>query len=66
MWDTAGQERYRSLIPTYMKNAQCVVFVFDVGKASTLENLREWHKIFVENQLAPGFIVANKLDLPTR
>jgi GTPase SAR1 family protein len=36
MWDTAGQERFRSLIPTYLKNAQCAVFVFDVTKQSSL------------------------------
>lgn len=36
MWDTAGQERYRSLIPTYLKNAQCVIFVFDVTRSISL------------------------------
>jgi small GTP-binding protein len=46
IWDTAGQERYRSLIPTYLKNAHCVVFVCDVTKPSSLENIKIWHKIF--------------------
>lgn len=63
MWDTAGQERYRSLIPTYLKNAHCVVFVFDITKTKTLENLNEWYKLFTDNQEAPGILVANKLDL---
>lgn len=36
MWDTAGQERYRSLIPTYLKNANIVLFVFDVTQPPTL------------------------------
>lgn len=63
MWDTAGQERYRSLIPTYLKNAHCVVFVFDITKMKTLENLGDWYKLFVDNQEAPGIVVANKLDL---
>jgi len=47
MWDTAGQERYRSLIPTYLKNAHCVVHVFDVTKKSSLEGVRNWHKLFL-------------------
>lgn len=47
MWDTAGQERYRSLIPTYLKNAHCVVFVYDVTKPTTLENIKGWHQMFV-------------------
>ena len=31
LWDTAGQERYRSLIPSYLKDAICAIFVFDVS-----------------------------------
>jgi Ras-related protein Rab-6A len=31
LWDTAGQERYRSLIPSYLKDAVCAIFVFDVS-----------------------------------
>jgi len=63
MWDTAGQERYRSLIPTYLKNAHCVIFIYDVTVASSLENVRSWFKMFVEHQQAPGIIVGNKNDL---
>lgn len=65
MWDTAGQERYRSLIPTYLKNAHCVVFVYDVTKAKSLENIAIWHKLFTDYQQAPGIMVANKVDLAT-
>ena len=63
MWDTAGQERYRSLIPTYLKNAHCVVHVFEVSKRSSLDGVRNWHKLFLEHQQAPGIIVGNKTDL---
>lgn len=30
LWDTAGQERYRSLIPSYLKDAASAVFVYDI------------------------------------
>jgi small GTP-binding protein len=63
MWDTAGQERYRSLIPTYLKNAQCAVFVYDVTRPSTLEDVKIWQRLFREHQEAPGVLVANKTDL---
>jgi Ras-related protein Rab-6A len=63
MWDTAGQERYRSLIPTYLKNAQLAVFVYDVTKESSLNSIRMWHKLFKEHQDAPGVVVGNKVDL---
>ena len=46
MWDTAGQERYRSLIPTYLKNAHCVVLVYDTSNTKSFANLGDWHKLF--------------------
>jgi small GTP-binding protein len=30
IWDTAGQERFRSLIPSYIRDASAVVVVYDV------------------------------------
>ena len=32
MWDTAGQERFKSLIPSYLKNAHCIILTFDITK----------------------------------
>jgi small GTP-binding protein len=31
LWDTAGQERFRSLIPSYLKDAHSALIVFDVS-----------------------------------
>lgn len=31
LWDTAGQEKFKSLVPTYLKDAVCCVLVFDVS-----------------------------------
>lgn len=36
LWDTAGQERYRSLIPSYLKDAVCAIFVFDLSSTFSL------------------------------
>lgn len=30
LWDTAGQERFRSLIPSYLKDATVSFIVFDI------------------------------------
>ena len=30
LWDTAGQERFRSLIPSYLKDATVTFVVFDL------------------------------------
>jgi small GTP-binding protein len=43
LWDTAGQERYRSLIPSYVRNADSVVIVFDVTKPASFKSVQHWH-----------------------
>ena len=30
LWDTAGQERFRTLIPSYIRDASVAAIVFDV------------------------------------
>ena len=30
LWDTAGQERFRSLIPSYIRDAAAAVIVYDI------------------------------------
>ena len=36
LWDTAGQEKFKSLVPNYMRDADCIVFVYDITKKNTL------------------------------
>lgn len=31
LWDTAGQERFKSLIPSYLKDANMALVVFDLS-----------------------------------
>jgi small GTP-binding protein len=35
IWDTAGQERFRSLIPSYIRDAAAVVVVYDITSECT-------------------------------
>ena len=30
LWDTAGQERFKSLIPSYIKDAAVAIVVYDI------------------------------------
>lgn len=39
LWDTAGQEKFRSLVPAYLRDADCAVFVYDVTRQETLIGL---------------------------
>lgn len=45
LWDTAGQERFKSLIPSYLKDAHLALVIFD------LTSIKIYKKIF--NQLKP-------------
>lgn len=65
LWDTAGQERYRSLIPSYLKDAVCAIFVFDVARPETLDNLQSWIDLFRDNrgERAIMAVCGNKNDL---
>ena len=39
LWDTAGQEKYRSLVPAYLKDANCCLLVFDISRTDTFDSL---------------------------
>merc|ERR1719300_2139871 len=42
LWDTAGQERFRSLIPSYIRDASAVVVVYDVANRGSFDNVGSW------------------------
>jgi Ras-related protein Rab-6A len=66
LWDTAGQERFRSLIPSYLKNAICGIIVFDLSSRRSFESVRRWFELFKDNRASNSIsvVVGNKLDLP--
>ena len=64
--DTAGQEKYRSLSKSYFKNAEAVLYVFSLDKEGSLEKIKEWIKLFKENNNSldiPAYLIRNKIDL---
>ena len=49
LWDRAGQERFKSLIPSYLKDAHLAIVVFDLTSnykhnvdPTSVENLNKW------------------------
>ncbi len=65
MWDTAGQERFKSLIPSYLKNANCVILTYDITDKSSFTSLNKWLSDVRDNVVEGTFIIlcGNKIDL---
>jgi len=67
LWDTAGQERFRqSMTAHYYRNVHAVVFVYDVTKRKTFENLSHWllecQKYHLTFNKIPAIVIGNKCD----
>ena len=65
MWDTAGQERFKSLIPSYLKNANSIILTFDITSKNSFNSLNKWLEDIKNNVQDSVFIVlcGNKIDL---
>ena len=65
MWDTAGQERFKSLIPSYLKNAHSIILTFDITSKSSFNSLNKWLQEIKDHVPENVFIVicGNKIDL---
>jgi Ras-related protein Rab-7A len=70
--DTAGQERFQGLGTSFFRGADGVIFVFDVTRQSTFDELGPWMKSFLiqtnqeGNTAFPMLVLANKVDLDDR
>ena len=65
IWDTAGQEQYQSLIPSYIRDTQIAVIVYDLADPKSFELAKTWHKNVVEarGDGAQCILAGNKSDL---
>ena len=65
IWDTAGDERYASVITSFFKKSQVVLFVYDITNRKTFEHLDYWFNIVRQNapKDACFIIVGNKSDV---
>ena len=50
VWDTAGQEKYRSMAKIFYKDANAVIFAFDITRRNSFEEIKNyWHQQIKEN-----------------
>ena len=67
IWDTAGQERFRSITKNIFRNANGVLFVYDVTVKKSFESIREWIKDTQKiDKDIKGIILGNKIDLDNK
>lgn len=65
IWDTSGQPHLKDTVRTQYRNSNCVLFVFDVTRPTTLEDLREYveaAKGELANRAHELVLIANKID----
>jgi len=69
LWDCCGDERFASLLPVIWKDANAVIFVYDVSNVESFEKINHWRKNLLD-MVPPGKIVqglvGNKTDLNTK
>ncbi|XP_050311348.1 ras-related protein Rab-6B-like [Anthonomus grandis grandis] len=65
LWDTAGQERFRSLIPSYIRDSQVAVIVYDITNLNSFELTSRWIEDVRKERGDQVVIVlvGNKVDL---
>lgn len=72
LWDTAGQERFHSLIPSYIKDCNAAVIVYDITSTlltiidtNSYQNLSKWidNVREVRGDEALILVIGNKKDL---
>lgn len=63
--DTAGQERFRTLTPSYYRDAQGAILVYDVSNMNTFSKLETWLnelETYSTKSNIAKMVVGNKID----
>jgi len=72
IWDTAGQERFQGLGNNFFRGSDAAIFVYDVSRKNTFDELKSWIDQFLiqiaqeGNYKYPMHIIGNKIDRPDR
>ena len=65
IWDTAGQERYKSISKNFLKEADGVIFVYDITEKKSFQSIKDWIQLQEESSElgCKKIIIGNKCDL---
>ena len=65
LWDTSGQERYKSFTAAYFKDANGVIFVYDITHRPSFDHIQSWYQLGLDGTSANKvamMLVGNKRD----
>ena len=65
LWDTMGEEAYKGISKLFFRDAQIVIFVYDITSEQSFQSLEEWIQMAKDTigDTYLGGIVGNKNDL---
>ena len=65
IWDLAGQPKFQNIRQMFYAGSQGVIFVFDVTRLDSLENVKLWVDETLKNGISkvPVLLIGNKVDL---
>ncbi|TFG01399.1 MAG: GTP-binding protein [Promethearchaeota archaeon] len=66
IWDLVGEERFKIMLPFYLRGSSGCIFMYDITREKTLNNIGEWLNIFKNStagEQIPIIMVGGKSDL---
>lgn len=65
LWDTAGQERFHSLIPSYIRDSNIAIMLYDITEKQSFINVNKWQEEVktIRGKEILMALVGNKSDL---
>ena len=64
--DTSGQERYGSIVTNLFRQADGLIFVFDITNKDSFDAINRWLTLAEDIKDLPKILVGNKIDLQNR
>eukprot|EP01102_Stenamoeba_stenopodia_P007449 TRINITY_DN2086_c0_g1_i1.p1 TRINITY_DN2086_c0_g1~~TRINITY_DN2086_c0_g1_i1.p1 ORF type:complete len:208 (+),score=53.47 TRINITY_DN2086_c0_g1_i1:238-861(+) len=64
IWDLGGQREFVNMLPIVCNDAVAMLFMFDLSRKSTLNNVKEWYRqARALNKNAIPFLIGTKFDI---
>ncbi len=59
IWDLGGQREFINMLPLVCNDAAAILFMFDLSRIATLNNVKEWY-VPPAPKIHPQFLIASE------